>query len=592
MKWGCLLPLGVLAALMICAEIALVVHELGQKPRSVEEEKTVAAPEKVQEKSNDELLHHAVEERRLEKVIQALDAGAFVDALGEEDRTPLHGIASSGCCSIAELLLNKGANVRARDVRGYEPLHLAAAAGHIEMVRFLLAHGADVNARADEFGNGKTPLMCAVLANKIEMVRVLLAAGADMSAHTIYDGETALHLAVEEDFIEMVRVLLAAGADLNELTTRGETAMHCAARGGAVKVAHFLLKAGIDVKAADFYGFTPLHLAVEANAPLMVRFLLEQGANPHVRTLWDEITPLKSAYGRPEVFLEMTKEKSLVGEDGRNASDEYVGKLQDELDAEGQTLLHRAARAGDIANICRMADAGAPFLVMDSNNKTPLHAAIEAKQSLAAVTLIRLEHRKHDEAANLSDNLLYLAQDNDGNEAMHLAAKNNLEEVICELLFRNVPANHRNYESEGCCTPLLVAVSHNASINIVKLFIEKKVDLNVHDLAHGYTPLHWAALHNNAETLKCLLEAGADEQCVSLYGDTPLHVAASKGCVEAARCLLQAGCDVNILNTHNGKTALHSAMYANKPAMVKFLVSQGAIISDEDKAAVEQILKK
>lgn len=586
------MPLGVLAALTMCAEIALVAHELGQKPQASHAEKPVAAPENGQGATSDELLRQAVEERRLEKVMQALDAGACVDAQGEECRTPLHGIARSECCSIAELLLNKGANVRARDVYGYEPLHLAAADGQIEMARFLLAHGADVNARADEYGNGKTPLMSAVLANKIEMVRVLLAAGADLNAHTIYDGSTALHLAVEEDFVEMVRVLMAAGADLNALTTRGETAMHCAARGGAEKMAHFLLKSGLDVNAADFYGFTPLHLAAEADNPLLVRFLLEHGANPHVRTLWDEITPLKSAYGRPAAFFELTKAKSLVGEAGRNTADAYEGKCEDERDAEGQTLLHRAARAGDIANISRMNDAGAPFLVLDAENRTPLHAAIEAKQALAAVVLIRLENRKYDETADLSDNLFYLAQDGNGNEALHLAAKNNLEEVVYELLFRNVPAEHRNHKSEGGCTPLLVAVSHNASTNIVKFFINEKVDLNVHDLPNGYTPLHWAAKHNNEEVLKCLLAAGADEQRVNLNGDTPLHVAAKEGNVEAARCLLQAGCDVNLLNTCIGKTALRSAVQANKPAMVEFLVSQGAIVSDEDKAAVEQILKK
>ena len=60
---------------------------------------------------------------------------------------------------IAELLIEKGADVNAKSNRGYTPLHEASDHGKIEIIDLLIAKGADVNAIIVSGRNqGKTPL--------------------------------------------------------------------------------------------------------------------------------------------------------------------------------------------------------------------------------------------------------------------------------------------------------------------------------------------------------------------------------------------------------------------------------------------------
>ena len=50
-------------------------------------------------------------------------------------------------------LLEKGANVNAKDSNGDTPLHKAACRGYARVARLLIEHGADVNARENVFGD-------------------------------------------------------------------------------------------------------------------------------------------------------------------------------------------------------------------------------------------------------------------------------------------------------------------------------------------------------------------------------------------------------------------------------------------------------
>jgi ankyrin repeat protein len=69
-----------------------------------------------------------------------------------------------------QLLLDRGADVDARDFLGATPLGWAALRGHKNVAALLLARGALVNARAL---SGKTPLHLAATAGKKELVSLL-----------------------------------------------------------------------------------------------------------------------------------------------------------------------------------------------------------------------------------------------------------------------------------------------------------------------------------------------------------------------------------------------------------------------------------
>lgn len=63
----------------------------------------------------------------------------------QDGRTPLHAAAASGHLSCALLLLERGANLNAKDSDLNAPLHVAAARGHVPCARLLLENGADTD---------------------------------------------------------------------------------------------------------------------------------------------------------------------------------------------------------------------------------------------------------------------------------------------------------------------------------------------------------------------------------------------------------------------------------------------------------------
>ncbi|KAK1834093.1 ankyrin repeat-containing domain protein [Podospora conica] len=90
------------------------------------------------------------------KARQLLEKGADVDARhGVNRRTPLHLAVLNEHLETAELLLQKGANVNARDMWGEPPLRHAVLLRHVEIVKLLMKYQADPKAK-DIWG--ETPL--------------------------------------------------------------------------------------------------------------------------------------------------------------------------------------------------------------------------------------------------------------------------------------------------------------------------------------------------------------------------------------------------------------------------------------------------
>jgi ankyrin repeat protein len=118
-----------------------------------------------------------------------------------EGDTALHAAGFSYDAEMAQELITRGADIRARNRRGAEPLHAAVIGGpgspswspaeQYEVIRYLIEAGADPNAAAV---GGVTPLHRAVRNRCSAAVKALLQFGADPTIQNDH-GSTALDLA-------------------------------------------------------------------------------------------------------------------------------------------------------------------------------------------------------------------------------------------------------------------------------------------------------------------------------------------------------------------------------------------------------------
>ena len=163
-------------------------------------------------------IHRAVKEQSEMKVREILSHApeGTVNALLQNDISPLHLAAAVDNAEITTLLILRGAAINARTTGGFTPLHWAAGRDAAAAARVLIDMGAGVNAAA---GNGITPLHWAAGKNATNCVGLLLVSGADVDAETS-TRMTPLHWALGKR-AEEAAMLLAFQAASDQLEDEG-----------------------------------------------------------------------------------------------------------------------------------------------------------------------------------------------------------------------------------------------------------------------------------------------------------------------------------------------------------------------------------
>jgi ankyrin repeat protein len=249
----------------------------------------------------------------LEKLIAA--DPAIVSAKDPAGSTPLHHAAGFGTLNSLTLLVDKGADINARNRRGATPLHWAV---HDEAkVRLLLARGADVNAKQVE---GRTPVyQAAVLGGGLPVLRLLLEHGGNAST-PILIGQTPLAVAAIRGDVDAMRALIEKGADVNAKNGAGNTALMAAATNGHAGAVRLLLEKGADARATSKLGETALGNAAMAGDLETVNMLLERGADVNSRNSRG-YSPLLLAAGSDAMHAGIVKTLLAKGADTTFSAD-------------------------------------------------------------------------------------------------------------------------------------------------------------------------------------------------------------------------------------------------------------------------------
>ena len=148
----------------------------------------------------------------------------------------MFGAVLKGNIATVKQYLDNGVNVNAKSEPGLTSLHCAVnedfKGSHRELAKLLIDKGADVNARDDILD---TPLHGA--SNK-ETAEILIKAGADVNAKNI-NGKAIVYSSARNAtnvsvtwkmYLGLVELLIAKGADVDVKNESGETPLHVVAR--------------------------------------------------------------------------------------------------------------------------------------------------------------------------------------------------------------------------------------------------------------------------------------------------------------------------------------------------------------------------
>tara|TARA_R110002003_G_scaffold1184_5_gene22605 strand:+ start:12133 stop:14583 length:2451 start_codon:yes stop_codon:yes gene_type:complete len=224
------------------------------------------------------LLHYAASTGRQAVVQLLVDRGADVKAKDNDGVTVLHSAVVSNE-AVVQLLVDRGADVNAKVNCGITVLQFAAKEGNEAVVQLLVDRGADVNAKDT---SGFTVLHAAAFSERKNeaVVQLLVDRGADVNAKD-NSGLTVLHAAAfsKSENEAVVQLLVDRGADINAKDNSGITVLHWAADKGHKAVVQLLVDRGADVKATDNFGRTVLCRAVFSKNDAVVRLLVDRGAD-------------------------------------------------------------------------------------------------------------------------------------------------------------------------------------------------------------------------------------------------------------------------------------------------------------------------
>ena len=275
-------------------------------------------------------------------------------------------------------------------------------------------------------------------------------------------------------------------------------------------------------------------------------------------------------------------------------------------DCHSQSLIHLAARSGQVHHLRRVLDCGEQvnFVAMESLGETPLILAsrfndedvveflIERGASLEMCDSRGCTPFHHAAEGGKVRNMLRLIElgadvfklNFQGYSAFHLAVASGHTEVLPLLIEHGVDVN----EATTCCTtnssntrytPLMLA-AEKGHLGAIHLLLNNGGELKKENKI-GWLPLHSAAAGDHTNVVTFFIEKGGNCKNalpVTHHGTTVLHLATR---LELVRLLVEEGADV-LARDNRHKTPLHVAAEKGQTDTVSYLLNQGADVNSRD----------
>ncbi len=370
-------------------------------------------------------------------------------------------------------------------------------------------------------GAGQTPLLQALSGKNAELVELLLKAGANTGQSDL-NGSSALHYAVSSKNIRLLHLVLPATANPDPVNSEGRTPLLLAAENGTVDMIEALLQAGADYNRKDSRGNTILH-----------------------------ILSIKPGYGREALLKKLA---SMVRDVNIRNFDDY-------------TPLHLAARKGNLAALRSLLDAGARIDARLPDGSTVLFFC----KPVISSSLIGM-------GADIN------ATNNAGHTAVvHARLQGDKERLTFLKRTGRFGTRPRTFYLRGRETSIFKAVKDGATDDIREILARDPKQLEFRETDLSETPLHAAAATGNPETIKLLVDLGANVNSTNEFMRTPMHYAAAGGHLEAIKVLHAAGANLQATD-FRGSTPLHDAAAAKHRKVYIYLLELDASDTTRDNA--------
>ena len=545
-----------------------------------------------------------------------LERGADLNARDKDYTTPLHLAMEYKLYKMVQILLENTAEPNVVNKDGETPLHLVFEAKlpyyHrydlqvliSSAVRLLLERGADVNARDKSH---TTPVRRAIQRKMYDIARVLLNRGAEPNV-TDDGGNTPLHLLLggdityEDDIPGLVRLLLERGADVNAQDQNHATPLLLAMERHWFNIARILLDydAGPNVKRIK--GKTPLHLLLEpsirdyddtSDVQVVAKLLLERGADVYAQDE-NNTTPLYLAHNNwrfeiSKIIIEHANAEKcqhqaqmyITPEGEYNSLEQcqhFTVSLERGTDVNPQNMdpitdLHCACYFGRFETTRVLLNHGANVNTENVRGETPLHIVSRGQYDSQddGVSVVQLLLGR---GANVN------AQDKDHMTPLHLASYSGKLDIVQVLLRHGASVNTKGELGQ---TALHLALDGNCSgqdsLGIVRLLLEHGADVNCQD-GDNITPLHLSCNYGKLAIGRVLLIHGANPNAANMRGQTPLHMLSIWSWNDVDECclvgeLMDGGADVNARDKDH-ETPLHTAYRNNRLDIAQCLIRKRA----------------
>ena len=576
-------------------------------------------------------LHYALFSNKNKAVEMLLAKNAPINAVNNYGMTPLHYAINCGNTNAVRLvqsMLRSGADPTIQDFKRETILHLACKGceDFPELLQDVIINGGDVN-QSNKMG--QYPLH--LTSKEANLTAILIQNGADIEARN-YKGLTPLVQAIEGKNQEVVRVLIEAGADINASTYTGWTPLHYAVWTGSTELVQVLIDNGGDLTARTFDKESLMDIAKKFKNLEMAKFLKNQTANMDktnetvTAKLFDEKKVAQENLERKQQskkdddervraeWMYSCEEDSLAMAVLKSDSNAVVKAVASGADINEyfvvngsyhKTALYMAVRFQDEAMVRLLVEQGADINLGQKKpiTQSPLHLA--AWYGYLPMTQLLIELGADMNIANTDDTpfvtavlrgkknvaMFYMengfdihAKDKNGRTLLHRGIQWG-SSTVKFLLEQGLKADSPDNSGR---TPLYNYISPVApdDLAVPKLLVKYGADVNAAD-RQGNTPLCQALVHDMLQTVKYLVEAGADVTIGTSSwkrNGPPIHL--SKGNIETIALLMNHGADIHSLNKE-GQNVIHSLVRNHSggtydAAALEYYLEQGVDINGKD----------